>query len=255
MMGVLDSERAQQPGHHSSSVRPYHQDRCILTGLGCNLQWQVNGGTLERGGGRTANQLFGTQGSHSCFEGFPESRHEATTSESGTPSSTSYPSGNGQYNCCRLFEQEGGTQSPSLSLLTLELWSFLLTQGSWETARHLPGVLNVEADAASRVFNMCTEKMLRKDVFQDIAHHFYVPEIDLFALRLNHQLPLYESRLPDPSAAAVDAFQQDWSQWKSFIHPPVVLLSRILQKMRSDEGTVLLVPQTGQVNHGTLRFN
>ena len=97
--------------------------------------------------------------------------------------------------------------------------------------------------------------MLRKDVFQDIAHHFYVPEIDPFALRLNNQLPLYESRLPDPSAAAVDAFQQDWSQWKSFIHPPVVLLSRILQKVRSDEGTVLLVPQTGQVKHGTLRFN
>ena len=109
MMGVLDSARAQQPGHHSSSVRPYNQDRCILTGLGCNLQWQANGGTLERGGGRTTHQLFGTQGSHSSFEDFPESRHAATTSESGTPYPRSYPSGNGQYNCCRLFEQEGGT--------------------------------------------------------------------------------------------------------------------------------------------------
>ena len=102
--------------------------------------------------------------------------------------------------------RRGGTQSPSLSLLALELWSFLLTQGSWVTARHLPGVLNVEADAASRVFNLRTEWMLRKDIFQDIAHHFYLPEIDLFASRLNHQLPLYVSRLPDPSAAAVDAF-------------------------------------------------
>ena len=135
--------------------------------------------------------------------------------------------------------RRGGTQSPSLSLLALELWSFLLTQGSWVTARHLPGVLNVEADAASRVFNLRTEWMLRKDVFQDIAHHFYLPEIDLFASRLNHQLPLYVSRLPDPSAAAVDAFQQDWSQWKSFIHPPVVLLSRILQKVRSEKATAL----------------
>ena len=139
MMGVLDSERAQQPGHHSSSVRPYHQDRCILTGLGCNLQWQVNRGMLERGGGRTANQLFGTQGSHSSFEGFPESRHAATTSESRTPSSTSYPSGNGQYNCCRLFEQEGGTQSPSLSLLTLVLWSFLADSGVMGDSPSLTG--------------------------------------------------------------------------------------------------------------------
>ena len=137
--------------------------------------------------------------------------------------------------------RKGGTQSPSLSLLALELWSFLLTQGSWVTARHLPGVLNVEADAASTEFNMRTEWMLRQDVFQDITRHFYVPEIDLFASRLNHQLPLYVSRLPDPSASAVDAFRLDWSQWKSFIHPPVVLLPRILQKVRSDKATALLV--------------
>ena len=242
MVGVLNSTRSQQSGHHPSSVRPYHQDRCILTGLGHNLQWHVDGGTLEHEGGRTTHQLSGTQGSHSSSEGIPEGRHAATTPESGPPSPTSYPSGNGQYNCRRLCEQEGGgTQSPSLSLLALELWSFLLTQGSWVTARHLPGVLNVEADAASREFNTRTEWMLRQDVFQAIAHHFYVPDIDLFASRLNHQLPLYVSRLPDPSASAVDAFQQDWSQWKSFIHPPVVLLPRILQKVRSDKATALLV--------------
>ena len=122
----------------------------------------------------------------------------------------SHSSGDGQYNRPGLCEQGGGgTQSPSLSLLALELWSFLLTQGSWVTARHLPGVLNVEADAASREFNMHTEWMLRKDVFQDITHHFYVLEVDLFVSRLNHQLSLYVSRIPDPGASAVDAFQQD----------------------------------------------
>ena len=51
--------------------------------------------------------------------------------------------------------------------------------------------------------------MLRKEVFQDIIRHFYVPEVDLFASRLNHQLPLYVFRQPDPSAKAVDAFQLD----------------------------------------------
>ena len=44
-----------------------------------------------------------------------------------------------------------------------------------------------------------------------------------------------------PNASAVDAFQQDWSKWKSFIHPPVVQLPRILQKVRSDKATALLV--------------
>lgn len=80
----------------------------------------------------------------------------------------------------------------------------LLRRGSWLTALHLPGVLNVEADVASS-----PEWMLRKDMFRDITHHFYLPEIDHFASRLNHQVPLFVSWLPDTRAAAVDAFQLD----------------------------------------------
>ena len=60
-------------------MHPYY------TGLGCNLQWHIDG---EHGRGRTTHRLFGTQGSYSSFEGFPESRHAATTTESGTPSPT-----------------------------------------------------------------------------------------------------------------------------------------------------------------------
>ena len=103
------------------------------------------------------------------------------------------------------------------------------------------GSVNVEADAALREFSVRTEWMLRKNVFRQITRHFYVPQIDLFASRQNYQVPLYVSCLPDPGASAVDAFQLDWSQWKSFIHPPVVLLPRILQKVRDDKATALLV--------------
>ena len=139
--------------------------------------------------------------------------------------------------------RRGGTQSPTLSLLALDLWSFLLERGLWVRARHLPspGVLNVEAHAASRVFNVRTEWMLRKDVFRHIMRRFYLPQIDLFASRLSHQVPLYVSLLPDPGASAVDAFLLDWSQWKSFIHPPVVPLPRILQKVTDDKASALLV--------------
>ena len=69
-------------------------------------------GTLERGGGRTTHQLFGTQGSHSRDENISWSRHTGTTPDSGQPFFTSCPSKNGQYNRCGLCEQEGGTQSP-----------------------------------------------------------------------------------------------------------------------------------------------
>lgn len=59
---------------------------------------------------------------------------------------------------------------------------------------------NVETDVASS-----TEWMLRKGMFRDITHHFFLPEIDLFASRLNHQVPLFVSRLPDARVTAVDA--------------------------------------------------
>ena len=108
MVGVLNSTQSQQSGHHSSPVRPFQQDRCILTGLGCNLQWHDNRGTLKREGGRTTHQLFGTQGSHSSFEGIPGSGNAVTTPAPGPPPPTSYSSGDGQYNRRGLCEQEGG---------------------------------------------------------------------------------------------------------------------------------------------------
>jgi hypothetical protein len=61
---------------------------------------------------------------------------------------------------------------------------------------------------------------------QKIVDRFYLPEVDLFASRLTHQVESYVSRFQDPGAIAVDTFLQDWSRWKSFIHPPVNLLLR-----------------------------
>ena len=44
MMAVSNPSLSQQAGHHSTPLRPYSQDGCILTRLGCNLQGQHNRG-------------------------------------------------------------------------------------------------------------------------------------------------------------------------------------------------------------------
>ena len=59
----------------------------------------------------------------------------------------------------------------------------------WLTACHLPGVLNIEADISSRQFNERTEWQLQPDIFCKITDILGTPEIDLFACRLNNQLP------------------------------------------------------------------
>ena len=92
---------------HNSQDLTIRTDTSLL-GWGATCNGTSTGGRWSVEEAEQHNRLFGTQGGHSSFEGFPESRHAATTPGSLTPSSTSYPSGNGQYNCCRLCEQEGG---------------------------------------------------------------------------------------------------------------------------------------------------
>ena len=68
--------------------------------------------------------------------------------------------------------------------------------------------MNSEADYASRNFNNHTEWMLDPIIFQQITTRYYTPEVDLFATRLNHQVPQYVARYPDPGALATDALSQ-----------------------------------------------
>ena len=123
----------------------------------------------------------------------------------------------------------------------MEIWTYCLSRQIWITAKHLPGLMNSEADYASRNFNNHTEWMLDPITFQQITTRYYTPEVNLFATRLNDQVPQYVARYPDPGALATDAFLQDWSRWTVFIHPPIVLIPRILMQMKQDKATGLLI--------------
>ena len=164
MVGVLNSTRSQQSGHHSSFVRPFHQERYILTELRCNLKWHDDRGMLEHEGGRTTHQLFGMQGSHFSFEGISESGNAATTPEPGPPPhvisfwrliiQTPWPMRTGRG------EAGGGgwRHSVTISVLT-GLGTMVLPVDSrfGGDSLSLTVVLNVEADDASREFNMRAE--------------------------------------------------------------------------------------------------
>ena len=109
------------------------------------------------------------------------------------------------------------TRSPALTAQALELWAVVLTTGVSLTAQHIPGVENVLPDTASRQIETRTEWALDRKVFQSICQRFYTPEVDLFASRLNHELPQYVSRYSDPETLAVDVFLQDWNKWTCII--------------------------------------
>ncbi|XP_058973292.2 uncharacterized protein [Pocillopora verrucosa] len=100
----------------------------------------------------------------------------------------------------------GGVHSRECHTIAKDIWQWCIEKQIWLTAAHIPGTKNVEADRESRVFSDNKEWMIRSDIFQQITDIWGEPSIDLFASRLNHQVPCYVSWKPDPGAAFIDAF-------------------------------------------------
>ena len=88
-----------------------------------------------------------------------------------------------------------------------------------QTAEHLPGILNTTADLESRQMETSAEWMRHKEVFQRIQHILGSCQVDLFATRLNHQLPEFISWKPDQLAQGTDALQMDWKLIKGYTFP------------------------------------
>ncbi|KAI8491142.1 hypothetical protein Bbelb_311830 [Branchiostoma belcheri] len=76
----------------------------------------------------------------------------------------------------------GGTRSPDLAALALEMWSWALERGLTLSATHVPGLTNTLADKCSRVFSGQGNALT----------------VDLFASRMNAQLKEYVSWHPEP---------------------------------------------------------
>lgn len=93
----------------------------------------------------------------------------------------------------------------------------------------------------TRKFNDHTEWMLDQKIFNDIIARYGTPDIDLFASRLNHQLPRYVAWEPDPGAEAIDAFSIDWGGMFFYAFPPFCLVGRCLQKIMQDFASGILV--------------
>ena len=141
---------------------------------------------------------------------------------------------------------QGGTRSPSLTLLTLELWNWCLQRNILITAEHLPGASNVLADRESRTFINSSDWKLQPEIIQ---YFLKDREIDLFATRLTNQLKSYVSWRPDPHAVATDAFSIGWNQMKGYAFPPFNLIPRTLMKVINDNANIVLVAPVWQTQH------
>ena len=129
--------------------------------------------------------------------------------------------------------------------VVLEIWNWAVDKHIWLLAAHIPGKLNVEADFESRRNDTTTEWKLNPLDFRNIVHHFnWEPTVDLFASRINAQLPEYYSYRPDPTASVINAFSVSWENLRFYCFPPFACIPKILQKIKFDNATgLLVVPQ------------
>ena len=101
-----------------------------------------------------------------------------------------------------------------------------LERGITLRARHVPGKLNILADALSRpLMTLNTEWTLSREVLRAIWSHSFRPQVVLFASAFNHRLPMYVSPVPDPRALAMDALSVDWSFMFGYAFPDLLSLS------------------------------
>ena len=85
--------------------------------------------------------------------------------------------------------KRGGTQSPSLTILAKECWTWYMDRRITLTAQHLPGKQNVIADEESRIIKDRWDWMLNPTIFDQIQSHLGPMDIDLFASRTTALLP------------------------------------------------------------------
>ena len=63
--------------------------------------------------------------------------------------------------------------------------------------------------------------------------------IDLFAMSLNHRLPVYFSPVDDPQSAGTDAMMQPWDGLQAYAFLPFGLLQLVIAKVRQSRGLEL----------------
>jgi len=123
-----------------------------------------------------------------------------------------------------------------------KIWSWAIETKNFITASHIPGIYNEEADQESRNSDTRTEWKLNENIFQAMQKFLeFYPTVDLFASRINSQLPRFFSYRPDPQAELINAFSVSWENISFYCFPPFSCIGKVIQKIISDKAIGILV--------------
>ncbi|KAK4301626.1 hypothetical protein Pmani_026230 [Petrolisthes manimaculis] len=93
-------------------------------------------------------------------------------------------------------------------------------------------------------------------MFRELCVIFGIPDIDLFASRLNKRIKQFYSWKPDPETEHFDAFTINWAQFEvTYMFPLFPLISTCLQKMRAEEARGWLVARSRDLGKQSSYYN
>ena len=122
-----------------------------------------------------------------------------------------------------------------------KIWSWAIEKDVVITAAHISGILNVEADQESKKSKLSTEWKLHESVYAYIQKYLdFYPLVDLFASRINAQLPRVFAYRPDPKPEVIYAFCVSWHNLSFYCFPPFSCIGKALQKLIYDNATGIL---------------
>ena len=149
--------------------------------------------------------------------------------------------------CINIFSTSGSLECDSLAE---EIWAWAPKANIWLSANHLPREQNFEADLESRKQDIHTEWKLKMSVFQFLCkEQDFSQSIDLFATRINTQLPIFASYRPDPNCFVVNAFLLDWVKMNFYAFLPFACLTKVLKKIHHDRAKEILIAPDWPFNH------
>ena len=138
--------------------------------------------------------------------------------------------------------KQGGTHSPNICVEVWEILNWCLEHDIVIRVRHIPGKFNILADHLSRLDKpIKTEWALDQTVANSVFQMLNFPNVDLFATRFNHKLPLYVSPVQDNKALAIDALSMDWNHLHAYAFPPFILIPAVLEKIRQHQRRIVLI--------------
>ena len=138
--------------------------------------------------------------------------------------------------------KQGGTHSPNLCVEVWKILNWCLEQDIVIRVRHIPRQIQHSCRPPLKTrqtyqVRMGSGSTVANSVFQMLNF----PNVDLFATRFNHRLPLYVSPVQDYKALAIDALSMDWNHLHAYAFPPFILIPAVLEKIPQHQCRIVLI--------------